>query len=139
MNKPDKHIVVFILKRGVKLLVEERALESTLAGELLFPGGSVEKHELNDFIAAMKRESMEELGVLPIEYYAIPTPKIIYGYGGVIVNPFLVIKWQGSVPKKVLDKGNPLRWVSMHMMLHSPIKPVAEIAQALNIYLTLNQ
>lgn len=139
MNKPDKHIVVFILKRGVRFLVEERALPSDWAGKLIFPGGSVENHEMNDFITAMKRESMEELGVIPIKFYQILTPKIIHGFNGVIVNPFLVTRWQGKTPKIVLDKGNPLRWVDMETMIHSPIKPVSQIAKAVISYLTSNK
>lgn len=132
MNNPSQ-IIVFTIFQDNLVLVEKRAKESTFPEELLFPGGSVEESETLE--QTFFREVEEETGIQVLEYKKIPTSKTIYGYKGLVVNPFLITKYKGEIPENVLDKGNPLLWVEFTQTLNSKIKPVQEVALAIKEFL----
>ncbi|MBI4039992.1 NUDIX domain-containing protein [Candidatus Daviesbacteria bacterium] len=133
------HVVVFVFKKRDRFLAERRDFNSSFADQLLFPGGKVEDGEIGNIEKAMRREVLEELGVIPTRFHPIPTTETIYGWTGAIINPFLITSWQGHIPKTVLDKGNPLLWVPIDTMLSSQHRFVSETARALNDYLTENR
>ena len=122
-------------KTIAKILVEKRDSKSHWVGELLLPGGVVEKNETLEL--AMFREAMEELGIIPKEFSLIPTKNPTYGWNNVLVNTYYISKWQGEIPTHVLDKGNPLMWVDPDQALNSKIEPVKKATEALKQFLKL--
>ena len=65
----------------------------------------------NNLTRTLIREISEELGVLPTKFLNLEYPVI--GETGAILCPFLITKWNGSIPDKVMDKGNSLKWVDL--------------------------
>lgn len=135
-KKTFKNVVVFIFLKKNKILVEKRITDeiSILSGQLLLPGGGVD--ELEDLETALVREVKEELGITPLEFILIPTSEDIYGVKeGVILRPFLINKWEGEIPEKILDEEDPLFWVDLEIMSNSQIEPTKKIINALKTHL----
>lgn len=124
-------VVVFILIRDKDVLVEKRPLNSHFPGEYLFPGGKVKKHELDNIEKALERELKEELGVEALDFKELITNAPIYGWDGVLIKPFIVYRWSGDLPEKILDIGNPIEWMHLDKLLFSPVEPVKKIVKAL--------
>lgn len=125
--------VLIVIVQNDKTLLEQRALDSGLAGHFIFPGGRVEEEE--DLEAAMLRESLEELGIIPTKYFDLTFKKNFLGETGRTLHPFLVIEWDGELSNTVLDKGNPLFWESIEIVKKSPLPSVAEIMAEVEKYL----
>ncbi len=134
-----KQIVVFILLKENKLLVEKRSHGGVWEGQFLFPGGAVEHHEEGNLELALKREAKEELGIEVLAYEKVHSRKPIFGWNKVLVNIFLIKDYIGNLPQIVLDRGDPLIWVDLQIMINSPIRPVSEIAQAIQIQFIANK
>lgn len=133
MKKRAK-VVICIFTDGEEILTEKRFLKNYSQYQILIPGGGVEEFETEQ--QALKREVFEELGVIPLEFTILPTDQQILGLNKQIIVPFLIAKWQGNLPQKILDRGNPLEWMTIEELLNSPIKPTKKIAQALKKYLS---
>lgn len=103
--------------------------------QFLIPGGSVESHELGNLEAALKRELLEELGITPLEFIPLPNATEIEGIHNTLLRPFVINKWDGEIPEKVLDTEDELVWAEMDHALNSPILPTQKIAQALKEHL----
>jgi 8-oxo-dGTP pyrophosphatase MutT (NUDIX family) len=104
-------LFIFYNHQTNKILIEERSPDQIFSGKKIFPGGSMEKYDNNNLVTAFKREVSEELGVTPTKYLNLEYP--IIGETGAILCPFLITKWDGNIPNKVLDKGNSLEWVDL--------------------------
>lgn len=128
-------VVIFILIRDKKILVEKRPVEGFSNHQYLIPGGAINNSESME--EALKREMMEELGVMPIKFELL-TQEEIPGLYDNILRPFVVSEWQGEIPPAILDKEDtyPLEWVKIETLLTIPNKGSKKIVQALKKYLS---
>lgn len=131
-------VVIFILIRNNKILVEKRPVEGFENHQYLIPGGAINNSE--GIEGALKREMMEELGVTPRKFELL-TQEEIPGLYNNILKPFVVSEWQGEVPPVILDKEDPhpLEWVEIETLLTTPNKGSKKIIQALKKYLAFNK
>lgn len=138
--KPDmatkSRVVIFALVKNNKILVEKRPVEGFVDHQYLIPGGAINTSE--DLEQALKREAMEELGVIPIEYELL-TQRNISGLHDNILKPFIVSQWTGRIPEFILDKSDPhpLEWMEIEKALKISIKPTRKIFELLKIYLKI--
>ncbi len=119
-----KQAVILIIIEGERVLLERRLPTSALPNHFLFPGGAIEEYELDNPTLALKREAMEELGIIPTKFIAI---KNFTGETGTLLKPFIVTVWEGIIPNKILDRGNPVFWESIEMVCRSPLESVQEM------------
>ncbi len=131
----QKQIVLFSLFKDGQVLIEKRPLTGHHGNQLLIPGGSVKEKEAEKLEDALKRELMEELGITPLEFIRLKCEDI-YTYKGVVMIPFLVNRWEGEIPSIGLDPEDPypLEWVSLEVILNSPINSTKKVACALQKY-----
>ena len=127
-----KQIVLFALINKNKVLIEKRPLLGFKGVQYLIPGGAVEETELENIEIALRREMLEELGIIPIEFSLLDC-KNIYNTLGIPLTPFIFSKWDGEIPTIVLDKDDqfPLEWVEIETVLNSPIHATKKIAKAI--------
>lgn len=99
-------VVTGLIRKNGKVLVGQRPLGHSLAGQWEFPGGKIEKGESPE--AALIRELNEELGIEA----EVGTLKLAgthsYGDTGIIVLFFEVLFWKGEPKAK---HHMDLRWV----------------------------
>ena len=100
-------VVTGLLRKGDKVLVGQRPVGNTLAGNWEFPGGKIEKNESPE--QALVRELQEELGIEA----EVGTLKLAsthsYGDTGIVILFYEILFWKGE-PKNVHHM--ELRWVS---------------------------
>ena len=100
-------VVTGLLRKGDKVLVGQRPVGSTLAGNWEFPGGKIEKNESPE--QALARELREELGIEA----EVGTLKLAsthtYGETGIVILFYEILFWKGE-PKNVHHM--ELRWVT---------------------------
>lgn len=125
-----KQAVVFVIKKHNQILMEKRSFSSAYSNLIVFPGGGLNPGETPE--QALKRELKEELGITPKDFALLADSSYI-GKSGVEVIPFLIKDWEGEIPKKVLDQGNPLVWIDIDELLNSPLPHVKEIVQTLKV------
>lgn len=127
-------VVIFALVKDNKILVEKRPVKGFTDHQYLIPGGAIDISE--NLEQALKREMMEELGVIPIEY-EILTEEDIPGLHNSILKPFIVTSWQGKIPNSILDKSDPhpLEWMEIEKALSTSIKHTKKIFQLLKVHL----
>ncbi len=135
--KQKKRVVIFLFIKDQKILIEKRYLKNFGPDQYLIPGGGV-KENIEDLEQALKREIVEELGIIPLEFTPLPTEERINGLNNQILIPYLINKWEGDFPTVILDKGNPLIWLTIDEVLNSPIIPTRKIIEALKNYLSKN-
>lgn len=132
----NKKVVLFALIKDNKILLEKRLLDGFSNLQYLIPGGAINE-DLESLEEALKREILEELGVIPTMFKSLSNENIP-GINNNLLRPFIVTAWTGEVPQKVLDKEDPhpLEWVEIDRALDLlPIKASKEIMQALKDYL----
>lgn len=99
-------VVTGLLRKGSKVLVGQRPVGHSLAGQWEFPGGKIERNESPE--VALARELNEELGIEA----EIGTLKLAsthsYGDTGIVILFYEVLFWKGE-PKTVHHM--ELRWV----------------------------
>jgi mutator protein MutT len=106
--------VLFIFLKGNKVLLEQRLENADLGNKIIFPGGKIEENEVNDLEKALFREVLEEVSVIPVQYQQLVfLEPLIQPSNGRTLIPFLITKWEGNIPKTVIDKGNPFIWKSI--------------------------
>ena len=123
-------VVIFIFIDKDKILVEKRILENFDKEEYLIPGGRV-KEDIENLEQGLLREMQEELGIIPLEFYPLALDEKITGLKGQTLIPFIIKNWQGMLPKKILDKGNPLVWLKFEEVLKTKVEPTKKIVTAL--------
>ncbi len=134
----EKVAVLFIFydpKNNSILLEKRNKPGSFFDGQTFYPGGSVENTELanGNIGGALEREIREEIGVLPEVYERVPC-KEIYGETGYLLIPFLITKWQGEIPAKVLDTESQLLWLNLDD--YNPnLRSVQKVTQVLRNFL----
>lgn len=134
MVKIKPQIVIFALIQDQKILVEKRPVPGFLEHQYLIPGGAINPEE--DLEQALKREVMEELGIIPLEFKLLTNEKII-GIFDNNLKPFVITKWEGQIPQIGLDKADayPLEWITIEQALNIPIESTRKIVEALIKYL----
>lgn len=133
----SSRVVLFALIKENKILVEKRPVRGFRKHQYLIPGGAINALGLENLEDALKREMMEELGIIPIEF-SLLTDEDIPGLYNNILKPFVVHSWKGKVPKFILDKKDPypLEWIAIDKALNIlPVKPTKKIVELLKNYL----
>ena len=128
-------VVIFALIDQNKILIERRPIKGFLDPRILIPGGSV--NSLENLEDALKREMMEELGIIPTTFELL-TNEDIEGLHNNILKPFIVNSWQGEIPKIGMDKEDPfpLEWLEIDQVLNVQIKPTKKIVEEVKKYLS---
>lgn len=126
MGKDSNQTVIMLIVKDNKILLEQRSLDSALAGHFLPPGGKIEMSEINCPKEACLREATEELGITLTEFSYLGD---ILGETGRLLKPFIITKWDGKIPEKILDKGNPLFWVKIDEFSKSPLPSLQEFSK----------
>ncbi len=136
MSKPKQHVVIFVLIDGNKILVEKRPVKGFTDHQYLLPGGAIEKGEADNLESALKREMLEELGVIPIEYKLLSSEGVT-GMFDNLLKPYIVTKWEGSLPNIGLDLKDPypLEWLEFDIVSNTPIEGSRKIVDAVKEYL----
>lgn len=136
MRKDLVRVVIFVLYKENKILLEKRPVKGFIDHQYLIPGGAVLNDKLENLEEALEREIMEELGVTPLDYELLTDEDIVGVYNNVL-KPFVVNKWEGEIPNKVLDKKDqyPLEWVEIEVALKTPFEGSKKIIQHLKKYL----
>lgn len=132
MENVGKQIVIFALVKNNKILVEKRPVDGFSTHQYLLPGGEINLDELENLEAALKREMMEELGIIPIRYKLLSNEGII-GIFDNLLKPFLVSEWKGEIPSIGLDKEDPypLEWIDLEAVANTPIEGSRKIVNAI--------
>lgn len=131
-------VVLFALIKDNRILVEKRPVKGYLKHQYLIPGGAINDLESENLEDALKREMMEELGVIPVEFKLL-TKEDIPGLYQNILKPFIVHSWQGKIPGFILDKEDPypLEWIEIDKALGLfPVKPTKRIIEVIKEYLS---
>ena len=127
-------VVIFALVKNGKILLEKRPVPGFLEDQYLIPGGTI--GETENLEQALERELKEELGIVPIEFELLIEEDIL-GLFENTLKPFIIKKWQGQIPKVILDKEDPypLEWVDIEKALNIPIESTRRIIEALKKHL----
>lgn len=133
----SSRVVLFVLIKEGRVLLEKRPVEGFLKHQYLIPGGAIhtKSETLED---ALKREMMEELGIIPTKFELL-TDEDIPGLHNNILKPFIINSWQGEIPQFILDKEDPfpLEWMEISQVLSIlPIEPTKKIIEVLKKYLS---
>lgn len=139
MNEDTKMAVLFIFFKDGKILLEQRTFSSLYSNLLVFPGGIVEEDELDNPVIALLREIKEELGVEVEEFYPITDEEEFISKNNRILKPYLITKWKGEIPEKILDQGNVSVWVDIEDVLNSELEMVQRIGRLAHKKLNENQ
>ena len=132
-------VVLFALIKDNKVLLEKRPIKGFTKHQYLIPGGAINE-KIETLEDALKREMMEELGVIPLNFELL-TQENIPGLNDNILKTLIVSSWQGKIASVILDKEDPfpLEWVEINKALDIlPIKPTKRIVEALKKFLEKN-
>lgn len=109
-------VVTGLIRKGSKVLVGQRPVGHSLAGQWEFPGGKIEKGETPE--VALKRELMEELSIAADVGELKLASTHSYGDTGIIILFYEVQFWKGE-PKTVHHM--ELRWIEPSELDSLPI------------------
>lgn len=109
-------VVTGLIRKGSKVLVGQRPVGHSLAGQWEFPGGKIEKGESPE--VALKRELMEELSIDADVGELKLASTHSYGDTGIIILFYEVQFWKGE-PKTVHHM--ELRWIEPNELDSLPI------------------
>lgn len=127
-----KEAAVMVLYDDIqkKVLSEERIRpDRVYYGERIFLSGLLEEGESEDPSLTAKRELQEELGVIATQMTPLESEEPIFGKLGERLYPYLITKWDGEIPEKVIDSGNPLVWELLQEVANSSLSFRALIAK----------
>lgn len=123
------HAVVGILRRGDRVLMQQRRGDQDYGGQWEFPGGKVEPGETA--YAALTRELNEELGVRLAAAEVLRAMPVEYAHARVWLEVFTVAAYQGVAAGR---EGQTIRWVTAADIKQLEVlKAVPPILQALGI------
>lgn len=125
-------VFVFYNKHTNLVLLENRIEGQMFAGIKIFPGGRIEKNELSNFDKTLKRECLEEFGIIPKDYVRLQ--KFVLGESGNNLWIYLITGWTGKLPDKVRDKGSLLEWLNLNDF-KCELKSVMTISDMVKKYL----
>jgi 8-oxo-dGTP diphosphatase len=109
-------VVTGLIRKGNQVLVGQRPVGNTLAGQWEFPGGKIEKNETPE--AALARELKEELAIdADIGKLKLASTHS-YGETGIVILFYEVLFWKGE-PKTVQHM--ELRWIEPEELRTLPI------------------
>ena len=131
----SSRVVLFALIKKNQILLEKRPVEGFKSHKYLIPGGAIKA--LENLEDALKREMMEELGIIPTDF-KLMTQEDIPGLNDNILKPFMITSWLGEIPKFILDKEDPfpLEWTDIDRALKIlPVKPTKRIIEVLQKFL----
>lgn len=131
----NSRVVLFALIKENQILLEKRPVKGYLKDQYLIPGGAI--NHLENLEDALKREMLEELGLVPTEFELL-TNENLPGLNNNTLKPFVVTSWQGEIPENILDKEDPhpLEWINIDKALTIiPVKPTKKIVEVLKEYL----
>jgi 8-oxo-dGTP diphosphatase len=100
-------VVTGLIRRGDKLLVGQRPVGHSLAGQWEFPGGKIEKNETPE--QALARELDEELGIDAEVGQLKLASTHTYGDTGIVILFYEVLFWKRE-PRTIHHM--ELRWVT---------------------------
>ena len=100
-------VVTGLIRRGDKLLVGQRPVGHSLAGQWEFPGGKIEKNETPE--QALARELDEELGIEADVGQLKLASTHTYGDTGIVILFYEVLFWKRE-PRTIHHM--ELRWVT---------------------------
>jgi 8-oxo-dGTP diphosphatase len=100
-------VVTGLIRRGDKLLVGQRPVGHSLAGQWEFPGGKIEKNETPE--QALARELDEELGIEAEVGQLKLASTHTYGDTGIVILFYEVLFWKRE-PRTIHHM--ELRWVT---------------------------
>jgi 8-oxo-dGTP diphosphatase len=100
-------VVTGLIRRGDKLLVGQRPVGHSLAGQWEFPGGKIEKNETPE--QALARELDEELGIEADIGQLKLASTHTYGDTGIVILFYEVLFWKKE-PRTIHHM--ELRWVT---------------------------
>lgn len=109
-------VVTGLIRKGSKILVGQRPLGHTLAGQWEFPGGKIERNESPE--EALIRELREELGIDAEVGDLKLSCTHTFGDTGIVILFFEVLFWKGE-PKAVHHMD--LKWIEPEEMQTLPI------------------
>lgn len=101
-------IAIGVLKRGKQVCLALRQREQTLAGTWEFPGGKVEDQE--NFIDAVTRECMEELGVKTSQWQPLIIIPWHYEHEAIKLHVYVTEQFEGE-PDGL--QGQQVQWVEI--------------------------
>jgi len=130
----NSRVVLFALIKDNAVLVEKRPVKGFTKLQYLIPGGTINAGEsLED---ALKREMMEELGLIPLKFELLTNEDIV-GLFNNLLKPFIVRKWQGEIPEVILDKEDPypLEWLDLERALKLSPDPTIKIFEVIKAHL----
>jgi A/G-specific adenine glycosylase len=134
-KQPTPHhlVVAAVIGWEDKVLITQRPLDGLLGGLWEFPGGKIESGE--DPIAGLKREIMEELGVMIEVKGAFGVYRHAYTHFRVTLHAFLCRLAQGTPePRQVAD----LKWVLSKDLAEYPMGKIdRQIANRLSTQVEL--
>jgi 8-oxo-dGTP diphosphatase len=116
---------VFVLYRSGQVLMEWREDGVFAPGHWSFPGGRLEQGE--EPHQGLNREATEELGVTLLD--AAPMEQVVYKKFEIL--PYLVTRWDGTLPNATLDAGSPLVWHWLDDACENTWPPARAIARAI--------
>lgn len=133
MNSDTNDVVILLIIKNGKILLEKRFFNGS--EHLIFPGGKIKVHELENLELAAIREAQEELGIVPTKIIPVLQEQDYYSEIGKLIRPFIITHWEGDFPKAVLDTNAPLIWQDLVETLESPVNSVRDLASAVKTYL----
>lgn len=114
--KPRYRVVVAVIRRGEKVLIDKRRPDQLLGGLWEFPGGRVEEGESDE--AAVVREIIEEIGIRIRPLELLTQVRHAYSHFGVLICAYLCRHVRGR-PKPLACE--EVRWVALSELPRYPM------------------
>ena len=126
-------VVVGILIKEGKLLIQQRRSGTACAGQWEFPGGKIESGEA--VTAALQRELLEELNIKVLSSQSLIQHRQNYAHANVTLHTDIVESWQGEAEG---NEGQVIRWVSYEEALdHDLLAGAYPLLEAANRFMNV--
>ncbi len=121
-----------IFVQNNQALLEKKSENDPYSPLPTFTSGTMEDGETP--LQTLMRESQEELGVKPTTFSQF----LLEGHtskDGKTLFPFLITKWEGSIPEKVLDNQHHLYWEDIDKLTQHELADMQVITKSLQKFL----